>query len=693
MDTSIAKLSQSDIETFLGIYYNIFNNDDEYYNSLKIQVIVECMLYKYDSLLKDQNTELNSYKLLVLNVLEYLMEKDKFNLIHEYCIKKYKEILNKEEIVQIPKFDLSVNEDQMLIPRKTENTYMFKYLSNILDDINDHINQCLNTIEETYKLILDNNLNTDVINNLNKIILTASTIIINQTEFCGNEFEQFLDSEIDYNHDFEILLNNLAKFSTTLTTIHMCLQNTDEVQLCALKILAICYQFRLKILIEKNNTFDYELHKQILICNFIVQFFKRYITNYERISNIFIKYYVNYYKHIADLYYQESLTNISNEMYKKHLALCSYDNYLRANLMCTEIIKPEIKKAIDSKIAKLKNKYNFETFLSIHSLCYYINPNKMLTIKQQYKIDKMDDLLNIFIEIQNYEKNQTQNYMIESKNMMLYMDKNIKSIINQNHNEKNKFSYNMNLGIYGLITGNFFYSNKEIEFTESNNWTNFVISYVNFVRNLLHFYEHYVNMSKHIDDPLQNEFINENIIKYKTYLDSVVYEYYNSDLFKNNTPKKLLSNDIIAIVGLFYNTYALTKDEKYKNLFKTFTKEIYLYKIKKVVNSNEDLTQTTLSQCETALVNLVNVLDYKISDWKDIYDKFKEKVIEYYKNRLDQFYEIYVDSNSTNIKRKNISIRFYNVCSKLKQLTEIEEKYENLYNEILSNGSMKRLNI
>ena len=682
MSEDIFKLSQKDIETILGNYHYVFNNNNEYANSQKNRVIIDYMLYKRTPLLNWQNAELNSYKLLVLNTLEYLMEKDKFKNVHEYCINKYKEILNTEKIIQIPKFDLNLKDEQILIPRKRPNISTFKCMLNFIDNVNEHINQCLNTIEETYKLISDNNLDTNVINNLNKIILTASTIIINQTDFYSNEFNQSFDFEIDYDHDFEMLLNNLAHFSTTLTTIHMCLQNTDEIQLCALKILAIYYQFRLKISIRKNNTYDFKLHKDILICNFMVQFFKKYITNYEDILNMFIKYYVDYYKHIGDLYYEESLMNVYNEMHKKYLALCSYDNYLRANLMCTEIVKLEIKNVINSKITELKNKYHFDTTICSYSPCYYINASEILKTDQQYENYKNQDLLNIFIEIQNYTEIQSRNYIIGLKNIMLFMDKNIKSIINQSNKEKNKISYNMNLGAHGLITGNFFYNNKEIEFTESNNWSNFVISYVNFVRNLLHFYEYYVNISKQITDSFQNEIIHENIVKYKIYLDSVVYEYCDSDVFKNDISNKLLNTDIMAIVGLIYNTYALTNDEKYKNLFKIFIKKMYLKQIENAININENLNQTTLNYCEMALINLINVLDYKILDWNDIYNKFKEKVIKYYKNQLSEFYEIYVDSNSTDIEKKNIGYRFFNVCSKLKQLTEIEEKFENIYNEL-----------
>ena len=685
MNEDIFKLSRRDIETILSQYYYVFNSNDEYVNSSKIRAIIDYMLYERQSLLNNnQNIQGNPYKLLVLNTLEYLMEKSKFKIVHEYCLAKYKEILNKNEIVQLPKFDLNLDDTQMLLPRKTRDATAFKYILNFINGANSYVEQCLTTIEETYNLITTNNLNNNVINHLNKIIKTASAIIIDQAEFYSTDFNQYLDFEIEFDDEFGTLLNNLGKFSTTLSTIHMCLQNTDEIQLCALKILAIYYQFRMLILIQKNRTFDFKIHKEILILGFTLQFFKRYITDYDYILNIFITYYVDYYKHVGDLYYQEISKTIYNERYKKYLALCAYDNYLRGDLMCTEHIKIETRNAIKSKLTELKNEYQFGSNINNYSPCYYINANEILLTNQEYETHTDQELLDIFIEIQNREQNQIQDHMIGPENIMLVIDKNIKTIINQSNKEKCLITYNIALGTYGLLSNDYIYNNKPMVFMNSNNWSDFIISYIKFSQYLLFYHKHYTDLLKQTVNPTRYKIVVEHIAVYKNYLDSVVYEYCNSNIFKESILNKLLATDLMAIIGIIYNSYVLTKDEKYMILFKELIKNVYIQYMKKIGEMDENLTKETISYSESVLVNLINNLNCKILDWSEVYIKFREKVLNYYKNQLNEFYNVYMDTNSTDIEKKNIGYRFFNIISKVKQLTTIEDKFENVYNKILT---------
>ena len=683
MNEDIFKLSRKDIESFLGHYDYVFNSNDEYTQSQKIRTIIDYTLYESKPIFdNNQDVENKEYKLLLLNTLIYLMEKSPFKTVYDYCILKYKEILNKNEIIQIPKFDLNLDDTPMLLPRNTRDTTAFKYILNFINNANSCIEQCLNTIDETYNLITTNNLNSNVINHLNKIIKTASTIIIDQAEFYSTDFNQYLDFEINSDEEFGVLLKNLGKFSSTLTTIHMCLQNTDEIQICALKILAIYYQFCMIYLIQKNNAFSYKIHEEILIINFILQFFKKYITDYDRILNIFITYYVEYYKHVGDLYYQEISKTGYNETYKKYLALCAYDNYLRANLMSTEVVQTEILKSIILKITELKNEYQFGTNINTYTPCYYINVNEILSTNQQYETYTNQELLDIFIEIQNHES--IQNYTIGTKNIMLAVDKNIKTIINQSNKEKCEIAYNIALGTYGLLSNDYIYNNKPTKFMNSNDWSDFIVSYIKFAQYLLYYHKHYTDLLKQTVNPTRYEIVVEHIAVYKNYLDSVVYEYCNSNVFKNDILNKLLTTDLMAIIGIIYNSYVLTKEEKYINLFKELIKNVYIKYMKNISETTNDLTEETISYSESVLVNLINVLNYKITNWSEVYIKFREKVLNYYKNQLNEFYKIYTDNNSTDIEKKNSGYRSFYMILKLKQLTTIDSKFEKVYNEVLN---------
>lgn len=677
--------SQLNIETILNTYHDIFNTTNEYGKAVRSRAIIDFLLYSRAELLHNAGNQSNSFKLLVLNTFEYIMEEYKFTDVHNFCIAKYSEILNKNKIVQLPKF-IPITNGQILVPRQKRSDDAFRYMLEHLGQMDEYLNNCLNNLEETYNLISSNNFDKNYLTQLNDAIRITSTIIYRNAEYYGDNFENFISTEINFDDTLNVLLRNLIKYSSTLTTIHMLLQNTDEIQLQSLKLLGVYWKLVLRQSISQNTNFEFEPHKHILMNGLLINFFKKYIIGYDDIMDTFKDYYEKYHIHIGNLYYDDYLKNIYSDYYKKYLALCAYENYLRADMF-----RQITDTTITRKMSELKTKYEFENKFN-NTPCYYLNIYQKLSPEKLYGVNTNNQLFQICKELQEYNITQPDDYKISVQNITLYTDKMLKNIINNHNKEIAEVTTDFDTGMYGLLSNVHYYARQNKNITKTNDWSKFIKSYVEFIQDELHWYSFYIKQSAQIQQSEYMYTLNKNIQDYREFLNTTAYEHFNSTVFKSEIINKLTSDDLLLILGTIYNTFVVISENEpqndygYLTLFKDLSKQYLLKQLSEIANSSKNLSSDTLNIIEMSIINLVNNLNCKMSEWGDIFEKIVKKIIEYYNMIIDNFHKVYINSVIDG-EKKNIGYKLFNMINNLKSISVIDSKYNEAYNEIL-NGIM-----
>jgi len=734
----IEKLIQNDFNTYnieliYRLYPIFFNTENiDFVNLILDKFALE--LFIKQNPIEENEIEIENV-LNNLNICFYLMNEFKFPKHYNKFISTYKNLLQKQTLVQIP--ELTFSDDIALIPRSLNDNLTDGLLNN-MEINNTTLEHMLTNIEEIYNIISNFNGNPTVKENLNKMLIKSSTYISNTSEFYSSYFNSYDISGLTITEDLLIKSKNLIKLSTTLTKIFVSLSNTNEIQISSLKVLAMWIQIQLLYKIKQNDEkLELKAHRDILLYGLIMRKLKAYINKYDDVLEIFKKYCSKFYINIGNEFYEFYNKIKNDEMtendYKEYIKTCVLENYQRANYMIKITDQ-----SILNKIEEL-NKIGRNNIIRGG----IIDPGDRLEwiIFQTYQNDNTDDNSSILLKrttncnnfyefidgeglINNNnavttigkdsEETRKRNIRENTNNFNVYLlgwahDVIINFISSQEDEEIKSYDYEFYLGHFSLISNILKYNEKETMEVDQNYPLSGVIhSTIDILK----------DMCKNINISIENLKIAikeetketlKNVIKNSmTYIDNT-YEFFNNDLFLENLIKQIPSEIIPIIAGGFYNSHAIKNnyqsDEKLLELFKKLSIKFFIGELQKIVdNFDKTYSENTIFIIYIYYTLLTLVLKYEPKKWKELYNKIINNLYKHYLYYLNSYYNFYTTNSNDKIQKIILEIKLLNCIyyayhynqSLDDNMEKLDEKYINLFTElipkytiILENGEIK----
>lgn len=733
--SEIEKLIQNDfnkynIELIYRLYPIFFNTENiEFVDLILDKFALELFIKQHP--IEENEIELED-ALNNLNICFYLMNEFKFPKYYDKLISAYKNLLQKETLVQIP--ELTFNDNIILIPRSLNDDLSDGLLNNA-EINNTTLKHMLTNIEEIYNIIFNFNGNPTIKENLNKMLIKSSTYILNTSEFYSNYFNSYNILDLTIDEDLLVKSKSLVKLSTTLTKIFVSLSNTNEIQNSSLKFLAIWIQIQLLYKIKQNEEkLELEAHREILLYGLIMRKLKVYTNKYDDILEIFKKYCSKFYINTGNEFY-EFYNKIKNDDmvendYKEYIKTCVLENYQRANYMIKITDKNILKKIEELNKISRGDIINSGTSINPSTPINPSNDNLKLRIHHTLNNNNTDDSNSILLErttnddgfsisdeinenliggyvfikkikIERYSDEPSERNIRENtNNYNVYLlgwahDIIANYISSQENKEIKNHDYEFYLGHFGLISNILKYNEKEtMKINQNYPLSGVIHSTIDILKDMCK----NINISvENLKIAIKEETIEtlKNVIKNSiTYIENT-YEFFNNELFLENLIKQIPSEIIPIIAGGFYNSHVIKNkyesDEKLLELFKKLSIKFFIGELqKKADNFNKTYSENTIIMIYIYFILLTLVLKHGPENWKELYTKIINNLYKHYLYYLNSYYNFYTTKPNDKIQKIILEIKLLNCIyyayhynkALNDSMEKLDEKYINLFKEL-----------
>ena len=690
----------------------IYDESSKYINVLKNKFVIEEM---YNSHLREFNDEQFAAKypyheMATLSKLFIVLESFPNDTIKTHIEERLEKLMNGKNF-RIPKsVALEGENDNIMFPPSTRETNdQTETLEQILNTMKIDMETLGNMLE--YLLSVYNiynttpvNNNTELKENLRYMLAKTSTHIyeINQryAKWCTtykieNASSTFLENEI--------AINNIIGLSGILTTIFICLDQTNEIQLTAIKLNVMYNAIYMYIeILKQENNFDETIHRHILLNGLNIYLYQDYLSDYEFYANKFKSYCSLYYKTIAtenyELYSQITEETIQKRYYRSAVVV----NYLRAHsiipidatesALVSELLKLDIE--LDAGLPRNKNliktsnwkrgnliktqdlEYKFEDFVNMAVECKEcVNVIQDLMAYPLMENDtKLDStlttrLINAIIKYkEQYEDFPDINFWLHQSNKLITLI---------NHNESVQAKQRAVINSNGTIN--------------SETWHNIWLNSKKVLESIMTTIENDVEILKNTENNLKKEELMLNINNNLSMIDHN-YKFYNSNVFKTELTSQFDYKILQYIIGAFYNIYSLDIDnvETYKEKFEKLCDELSIIYFEKRLQEliNEFWLKFKKEQLvEILIVSFMLKKIYKYDETKNptLWSKYKETMNEHFMNYVERYEKEFVNNARHEHEKIYIGYKLLTYISKVSRYHSLSEKYKNLYEDIKVN--------
>lgn len=687
----------------------IYDESSKYINVLKNKFVIEEM---YNSYLREFNDEqildkYPYYEMATLSKLFIVLESFPNEIIKKH-IEERLEKLMKGKNFRIPKsIQLEGENDNIMfqfIDRNSDNKT--DSLEQVLKKMNIDMQTLVNMLKYVLSVydIYDTpsvTNNVELKKNLQYMLAKTSTHMyeLNQyySKWCINYKIQDAASTFLEN---EKAINNIIGLSGILTTIYICLDQTNEIQLTAIKLNVMYNAIYMYLEILKQGTnFDETIHKHILINGLNIYLYKDYLSDYEFYASKFKKYCSQYYKTIAMKNYEIYTKTEEENVLKKYYRSIVVINYLRANCMVpislidssivSELINldieldPGLSRNKNKKLIKISKQKKRNNLKSSDDMYYKLEDFIMVDFECTECINVIQDLMSYPLMEVNTKLDTTLttrliNVIIKYRdhfedfpdiNFWLHQVNKLANAINDN--DSNNITQRAIVNSDGTI--------------KSEIWHDIWLNSKNVLESIMNTIENDVELLKNTD----NEFKKEEFISSINNNLSMInhnYIFYNSDVFKNELTNQFDYKILQYIIGAFYTIYSLEIDdidlyiEKFKKLCDELSIIYFEKRLKELINEFW-LKFDKKRLIEVLIISFMLKKIYNYDETKNqvLWSKYKETMYDHFMNYVKYYEKEYNNSLRHEHERIYIGYKLLTYISKVARYNTLNEKYEKLY--------------
>lgn len=679
-----------DLENMYHLLPFYYNNDTEYVKMLKHKLAIENTYKEYPHLLQEEVEEKHkSFRMYLLNFLIRMLNRYEFSEFKEKTFNLYHKI-NGNDIVQYPSFSDN-NEEIIFVPRSVVDEKWKMGLDTIAINA-ETIVTCIKNIKDNYN-ILDNETNPVVTEKLNSMIIKNSNYIINTAEFYDNWITTKNIDLKTINQEFTTELWKLIDLTNVLTSCYVNFEKSEKIQNVALKLDAFYSQMLLIRYINENTELDIEKHKKILIAMNTVEIKKKYCINYNQYELYFLNYVSRFYKkQINDLYklYNETTNTDLKNYYKNNLILelSKLNAYGHMDEEYKKIFN-EVRN-IESKIRNNFKNDNVEVSqTNISTILSETRPIEDLQFKDVAKND--NDLQKIIPEeyfvtnigIICWNEHRLSNQEVTSTPSIISTLIIESTKVFKHYYENSDFSKGLE---YIVKNNKASVLNNEIKLEQNINinWTNVIEGNVMMIKHMIENIKILEENLKITEEDYVIQTIKNTINNSYERIENN-YNFFNSDLFKNDLINNIDIELIKYIAEIFYNTYIFTNKEKHLKLFNELV-QIYLVKLINKFNNNftNIFSIKNLHLISAGVTLLTKFYKCQNETWLNVYETYRNNKFKHYMNLIEK-YENEYNHNTNNVEKLYIGLLLIENISKANSYQKVDEKYKNIFIELSSN--------
>lgn len=688
----------------------IYDESSDYIKVLKNKFVIEEM---YRSHLNDFNDDdftinnINYKEIATLSKLFIVLEQFPIEIIQQHIEERLEKIMQGKNF-RIPKSIAIEGDDdnimfQPLNDREidSEQDSLNDVLIKMKIDINI-LNSMLEYILSVYDIYEEKSItnNEPLKENFQYMLAKTSTYIYNINQYYKNfcSMYKIRDASKTILTD-ESMINNIIELSGLLTTIYICLDQTNNIQLTAIKLNVMYNAIYMYIeIIKQENNFDENIHKHILLNGINIYLYQSYLYDYEFYAEEFKNYCLKYYRKIASEAYLTYNNLIEESVLKKYYRSVVVVNYLRANSFLTinnsesvivgELLKldfefdPGLTRNKDNvKLSnwKPKNKrnleYKFEDFINMNSDCKECSDiiHELMSHSLNEINTKIDSTLPARIRTAILKYNEVyQNF--PDINFWLHQNNKIEKYTKKT-NETRTTTKRAKINIDGTV-------NLET-------WHNIWLNSKNILENVMANIKNNIKILNSNENQYKKE---ELLLEIENDLSMIYYNYtfYNSDVFKNDLINQFDYKILQYIIGAFYEIYNLNIENinNYNKQFEDLCDQLSIIYFKERLNELIKEFWIKFSKERLMEVLLVSFMLKKIYGYDNDVDLWTN-----YNTTMENHFTIYVDKylkefNNNSLhehERIYIGYKLLIYISKLSRYGTLNEKYKEIYNSIKEN--------
>lgn len=707
IDLSFSKVDLDLMYKYLP--FILYDESSKYINVLKNKFVIEEMYNSHLNEFNDADFALNNtnHEMAILSKLFCVLETFPHDTIKKHVEDRLETIM-KGKNFRIPKLiQLEGEDDNVMFPPLTrdinsEQDTLEQVLTKMKIDT-ETLSNMLEYILSIYEIYDEKDItnNESLKENFQYMLSKTSTHIYEINQYYKNWCATYKirDAAKAFLKD-ENAINNIIGLSGILSTIYVCLDQTNTIQLTAIKLNVMynaLYMY-LEILKQENN-FNETIHRHILLNGLNIYLYKAYLSDYEFYEEEFKKYCLKYYCNTAENAYISYNNIVEETVLKKYYRSIVVVNYLRAN--CISPIKPS-ESAIVNELLKLdfefdpglsRNKkqirlsnwkptvkrssdYKFEDFINMNPDCKECsNVTQELMFYPMIEINTtLDSTLPAAIRT-TILKYQEVYQDFPDVNFWLHQSVKLDKYSKQPNEENPQTRAKINLdGTINLET-----------------WHNIWLNSKNVLESVVATIKNNINMLNTTENEYKKEELSLDIDNNLSMIYHN-YKFFNSDVFKTNLIEQFDYKILQYIIGAFYDIYSLEIENthNYNESFEKLCDELsIIYFKKRLEELMGEFWIKYSKECfiETLLISfmLKKIYGYDENKNPELWSKYNETMNRHFTIYVEKYEKEFNNKSLHEHEQIYVGFKLLTYISKLSRYTTLSEKYKELYNSIKEN--------